>query len=214
MTNKSFATMKTNVGTDIQDTSDAMKTIIGVYLNNRYFKVLRAMNWEAVNDDHTIAVTATTQSYTMETDFRKELYVVDTTNGKELAKVPLQYVAREHPSALTSAGSPTQYSIFTDDSGNRKMKLYPVPATALTLAVPYIISPTAMSVDADEPILDFADLLETGAKADAWRYKKQFQKASIMEALFEKELSDWIWDNANETNEVQQAYPSKDRITY
>jgi hypothetical protein len=104
--------------------------------------------------------------------------------------------------------------MFTNDSGAKIMKLFPSPSNSITLAVPYIISPTAMSGDSDEPILDFADLLETGAKADAWRYKKQFSKATVMEALYEKELSDWMWDNANETNEVQQIYPSKDRINY
>ena len=214
MTNKSFSTMKTNVATDVQDTTDSMKTIVGTYLNRRYFQVLRAINWEAVNDDYTIAVSSGTQSYTMPTDFGKELYVVDTTNGLSLARVPLSMIGREYSSDLASQGAVSQYSIFTDDSGDVIMKLQYTPANSLTIAMPYNISPTAMSADGDEPILNFADLLETGAKADTWRYKKQFQKAAVMESLFTKELNDWIWDYENKTNEVQQSYPSRAGISY
>jgi len=206
--------MKTNVATDIQDTSDAMKTIIGTYLNRRYFSVLRAINWEAVNDDYTVSVVAGTASYTMPSDFRKELYVVDSTNNLNLTRVPLGSIGRNYPSGVNDSGTANQYSIFVDDSGDTIMKLHYVPATSSTFLMPYIISPVAMSGDTDEPILNLADLLESGAKADAWRYKKQFNKAGVMESLYTKELSEWIWDYENQTNEVMQAYPSKQRIQY
>jgi len=66
-----------------------------------------------------------------------------------------------------------------------------------------------------ENILDIEDLLELGATADAWRYKRQFGKAQAMDILFEKELSEHIFAQENQENMVHKFTPkvtSRDTI--
>lgn len=55
---KNFGVMKANVGTNVMDTSTALGTIAGVYLNNRYFDILRRTNFETIVDPYNITVTA------------------------------------------------------------------------------------------------------------------------------------------------------------
>lgn len=87
------------------------------------------------------------------------------------------------------------------------MKLHYVPTTTLNIACPYITKPLPMSSDYDYPVLDIADLIEIGAKADAWRYKKMFAKANVFEAQFTTGLSDFVWDKENSPNKVTQFTP-------
>jgi len=86
--------------------------------------------------------------------------------------------------------------------------LHYIPTTTLTVGVPYIIKPLPLTEDYDYPIIDIADLIEVGAKADAWRYKRQFAKANVFETLFTSQLSEYIWDKENDPNKVIQFNPS------
>jgi hypothetical protein len=88
------------------------------------------------------------------------------------------------------------------------MGLYYVPSSVITVRVPYIIKPLPMTEDYDYPILDISDLLEAGAMADAWRYKRQFNKAGVYETLFTSRISEYIWDKDNDPNRVYQFKPS------
>ena len=94
------------------------------------------------------------------------------------------------------------------ESRYKIMFLHYNPSAVITIKMPYIISPAPMSDDDDYPVLDVADLIEIGAKADAWRYKRQFQKAQDMEILFEKELQRFIWEKENDPNRVTQFTPT------
>ena len=53
---KQFSTLKTNVGYFVQDTSTALNTLIGYWVNNRYRDLLNAYDWEQLY--HTQALTA------------------------------------------------------------------------------------------------------------------------------------------------------------
>ena len=87
------------------------------------------------------------------------------------------------------------------------MWLHYVPTTALTIVAPYIMKPSPMYDDMDYPLLDIADLIEIGAKADAWRYKKMFSKANVFEAQFTSGMSDYVWEKENQPNKVTQFIP-------
>jgi hypothetical protein len=95
----------------------------------------------------------------------------------------------------------------TLESRYKIMRLHYVPAAVITIVVPYTIKPSPMSSDYDYPILDIADLIEIGAKADAWRYKKMFAKANVFEAQFTAGLADYVWDKENSPNKVTQFTP-------
>ena len=96
----------------------------------------------------------------------------------------------------------------TLESRYKIMRLHYVPTTTLAIVAPYTIKPSPMSDDMDYPILDIADLIEMGAKADAWRYKKMFAKANVFEAQFTAGLADYVWDKENQPNRIIQFAPS------
>jgi len=205
---RDFSVMKTNVGNSVQDTSSTFATILGVYINKRYKQILRKINWNVINEDYTVSVVAGTQDYAMEDDFKTEVYAVDTTNKRELTRVDLQDLSKNYPGELTTSGTSLRYAIFTSDDGSKYLRLHFNPVANFTLALPYIINPSALSLDADENVLDFEDLIELGATADAWRYKRQFSKAQAMDILFEKELSEYIFAQENQQNKVQMFNPT------
>jgi hypothetical protein len=76
-----------------------------------------------------------------------------------------------------------------------------------TINVPYYIKPFPLSQDYDYPLIDIADLIEIGAIADAWKYKRQLAKAQMSELMFVQGLSDYIFDQENQ-NKVQQFQPA------
>ncbi len=90
----------------------------------------------------------------------------------------------------------------------KKLRLYSIPSTAIVLSVPYITNPARLIEDGDYPITDICDLIEIGAMADAWREKRQFQKAQVFEMLFEKNIEEYIWDDENSANRVTQFKPA------
>jgi len=211
MANRTFSTMKTNVGLEIQDTSSAMATMIGKFLNRRYFQVLRSINWQQINDDYTVSVTAGTQDYSLAaaTDFGKEIACFDTTNDTELSKVDLAALWQEYGGeGLDTAGTVERYSIWINDAGTRYIKFHYKPSQNITVALPYIVKPAEMSADASTTLFEMGDLLEAGARADCWRYKRQFAKASAEEAIFATLLAEYIWEQENQPNQIYQLKPN------
>lgn len=92
----------------------------------------------------------------------------------------------------------TRYKIFV---------AHYVPAEVITIALPYIINPLPMSNDYDYPVIEISDLIELGTIADAWRYKKNFGKASAIEVMFAQQLQDYIFSQENQPNEIKQFVP-------
>ncbi|MHA1853882.1 MAG: phage adaptor protein [Candidatus Heimdallarchaeaceae archaeon] len=195
---RTLSTMRTNVGVNVQDTSSTFGTYINTWINKRYQQILRRINWNYINEDYTISVVAGTQDYVLPTDFKTPLYAVDITNGNRLTYVDPQDLADNYPSGLTSSGSALRYTIFNSDDDSKYLRLHYNPNSSFTLALPYIVKPDALTNDSDTNVLDIEDLIEQGATADAWRFKRQFAKARVIEALFEKELAEYIFAQENQ----------------
>lgn len=292
--------MKSNVGGRVQDTSTAFATIIGTFLNKRYFQVLRAINWNNINYDYTFDTVSGTQNYVLPDDFGKEVSVRDSTTGVELAGVDYSYLITNYPDEITDTGSPARYVIYEDvvkaqptsasalaivsssssdttqtilirgitggaettelvtvtgvtaanttnsytrikgisksavttgkititsnsaavtntvmppkitESRFKLIKLHYVPTTALTISMPYIIKPMPMTEANDYPCIDIADLIEIGAEADSWFYKRQGSKATAKDTMFNVELQQYIFDQENQPNMVNAFKP----VTY
>lgn len=295
--NKTFSTMQTNVGTEVQDTSTALKSIIKTYLNNRYFQVLRAVNWECIQPDYTFSTVAGQQDYALPEDFSKPIKVVDKTNSTDISEWDWQHVMMRYPADYDGSGTVERYSILEDTvyaqptsasvlacksssasdtaitllirgisggaevnetvtltgtsaanttnsytrvksiskSGEtvglitvtsnsaavtvatmspeattsycKKIRLHYVPSSVVTIACPYIIKPSPMVEDYDYPAIDISDLLELGAKADTWRYKRQYSKASAFDVQFTIALADYVWEKENKGNSIPQFRP-------
>lgn len=203
-----FANMKTNVGNNVQDTSGGLATIIGTYLNKRMYMILRSINWNIINEDYTISAVAGTQDYTLATDFGKELYCEDATNKRNIVRVSLKGVSEQYPGKTTTLGNIERYSIFDSDDASKYIRFHYVPATNATINLPYMIRPTALSGVGDVPVIEISDLIEVGATADTWRYKRQFAKARDVDAEYRIMLADYIWDEYNQPNMVYQFKPN------
>jgi len=194
---RDFGTMKTNVGADIQDSSSAFSTIIGRFINKRYFDVLRLSNWQAVNKTYTITLATLA---TLPSDFGKELYCMDGSNNT-YERIDIEQIAQQTPSN-------TNYCVFSDQNGVRQLMTWNTTNTLLKL--PYIVKPAELSESTDTPLIPVENIIETGAIADAWRYKRQFAKAQAMEVMYADMLSNFIWDYENQPAFKRQFTP----ITY
>ena len=205
---KQFSVIVANVGNEVQDTSSAFATLIKNWVNRRYFQVLRETNWNVLNADYAISVTSAAQDYELPTDFGKEISCTDTTNGTKITRVDVQRLWIDYPNDIDSSGTVERYAIYTSDDGKNYIKFHYALSTSLTILLPYIIKPDSLSADADETILPIEDLLEIGAIADAWRYKRQGAKAMDYETRFAIELQKYIWEQENQPNQVTQFIPA------
>lgn len=296
--NRTFSDMKTNVGNNVQDTSSAMATIIGVYLNNFYFDLLRRFNFFEQNiRTQTITTVAGTKDYALNDDFHKEVYIRDGTNKAQLSRITLQQFIDDYNDTMDSSGTPDKYLILnspvkaqpsatsvlaiistsTSDTGTLKirgissgievaedvtltgtssvnsansyteilqltfgtalvgkvtitsnsaavtvatvkagtkdyrvkiLRLHYTPSGIITITVPYIKRVLPLSDTNDVPIIDCADILELGATEQAWRYKRQFAKAQEFERLKEIAISNFIWDEENQVNQIHEFKPA------
>jgi hypothetical protein len=120
---------------------------------------------------------ATTNSYTKVTQISKS----GTTAGV--------VTATSNSGAVTIATIPAGQL----QARYRVLHFYYIPASSITMKIRYKRSPLPMVNDFDYPIIDIADELIVGAQADAWRAKRQFGKASELEAKYEKMLNDRIF---------------------
>lgn len=290
---KTFAEMKANVGLELQDTTSAFASLIGKWLNRRYFQAIRTINWEAINWEYAINTVVGQRDYNLPGDFKSAVYVIDTSNNRNYEEVrPDTYTS--DPSAITSKAGYFTYAVidgqvleqptaasavsvvstsasdtattvtirgisngvdvsevitlngtngvngtksFTSIKAiskevtvgavtvtcnsqtiavispevsvfrQRKLRLFGIPTSVVTLSVPYHVSPLPMSLDEDFPVIDVDDALEAGARADGWRYKRQGKKASIEEQIFQNLLADYQWKIESNPNRSNQFRP-------
>ena len=207
-----FSVIGQKVGTRVGDTSTAFLTTINQYINDRYSRIFKKFNFTTIVPSYTFPTVVGTQDYTLPSDFKYELYVYDSTNNIDIPRVDLQELERMYPSALAQQGQVAQCAIY--DSLNagalqKTIRFYQIPGAIITISMPYLTIGSALSAATDLPIIDMADLAsELGATADAWRTKRQFQKAADFEVQYEKVIQEMIWSIHNDPNKVYQFRPN------
>ena len=190
MASKGFSTMQTFVGSQVQDTSAAMKTLIGQWLNEKYHDISHRTLWTDLIDwDKTLESTALTAYLTLTSDFEREVLVADIANGHLLKRHTFGQHYRERAASYQAdaitAGNPVEYLVDKVDS---KLYLIPTPDTSETYAVPYQKETTDLSTTT-APTIDYIDtIMELGAIGEAWAYKRQFQKAMYYLNRYEIEV--------------------------
>jgi len=205
---KQFSVIVGNVGSEVQDTSTALQTLIKNWINRRYQQVMREINWNVINQDYTISVTSSAQDYELPSDFGKEISCVDSTNGESLTRVDIQRLYMDYPDSVSDSGVVERYAIYRSDGKKDYIRFHYYPSSSITVALPYIVKPADLSADSDTTIMPIEDLLEIGAIADAWRYKRQGAKANDYETRFGIELQKFIWNQENQPNQVTQFIPA------
>lgn len=290
--------MKSNVGTDIQDTSVSMLSLIGEYLNDRLVEILRRLNLlNTSRVGYSFSTSAGVEDYVMPDDFGKEISVYDKTNLRPLGRMDIQEWIRDFGTTQDVAGAVFNYLILdspvklqpssagtvtvvsssaSDTSGpvvyvkgiladgtedyetitltgtsnatgtksfarilmlsksgvtvgaitvtrgsdtlavmarNRQasrykiMRLISIPVGASTIELSYLQKIIQLSQDYDYPTVECEDVMEAGAKADGWRFKRQFAKAAEFEGIFEKRLANLAWDYENQPNQSHKFNP-------
>lgn len=102
----------------------------------------------------------------------------------------------------SNSGAVTLASIAPEelDYQVKCIRFHEVPSGSIVVNVPYKIDPLPLNNDNDTPLIP-ADIVEQGATAHAWRYKRQMAKAQEWERLFEKNIISLIWDQENQLNQ-------------
>jgi len=212
----SFNTLKNNVGARVGDTSSVFATIIGTYINQRYKDILRRTNWKAINYDYVLSATSASTSYKLPSTFGKELYVYDQVQLIDIPYIGLETLEQEYQSQKNNSGSVEGYSIFdsVDDitaasavTREKRIKFWRGIGTSATFEIPHTLNALAMSASTEIPIFDCERAIEYGATCDAWLYKRQFQKATAYEQLYEKEIQNLQWNEGNQPNQMPMMNP-------
>ena len=88
------------------------------------------------------------------------------------------------------------------------LNVHPTPSAAATIELRTKRKVLPLSQDYDYPIIeDIDDILEIGAEADAWRYKRQFAKANALETQYQIMKSDRIHHEVAQPNIIHQFQP-------
>jgi hypothetical protein len=295
---KSFSVITANVGSFVQDTSSALSTLIGLWVNNRYQDVIRSYDWEQLYHNQSITTTANTSAYGFDENTERLVYAVDITNDMPINIVTEQDFLQNYGDALTDTGSPDtcflasdvvasqpasgqliiksssasdttqtillrgisstagevyesltcngttavtasnnytrvlgfsksgatagKITLYDNDGTTARavmspetlvsrykiLNLYPVPSGAVTVKLRSRRRITPLSQTYDYPIIeDISDIIEIGAQADAWRYKRQFSKANTLETQYQIMKSDRIFKEVAQPGIVHQFQP-------
>lgn len=233
-----FLQISVNVGTRVGDTSGNFQTTINQYINQRYLRIFKKFNWPTIVPAYAITTVSGVSDYALPVDFKHELYVYDSTNFKDIRKKDLQELERINPQALNQSGASWNYSIYEALSpqtatfndivatfgaslftfaGNytaaatltKFIRFYQNPTSSWVIQIPYVKQAIGFSASTDQPIIDMGDLAcELGATADAWRTKRQFEKATDFEMQYEQVVMEMIWSIENDPNRVVQFRPN------
>jgi hypothetical protein len=112
--------------------------------------------------------------------------------------------------SVTITCGATTLAIMSPDVVTSRVKLLrfaSAPTTAFSCEIIYIQSILPMKNDYDYPTVECCEALEAGATADAWRFKRQFQKASDFEQIYEKKVANIAYDYESHPNKVTMFNP-------
>ena len=95
------------------------------------------------------------------------------------------------------------------ESSYRVLNLHPIPTGSVTYNTVLKRKILPLSQTGDYPVVkDIADIIELGATAEAERYKRQFSKAQAYDVMYEKALSEKIFQRESQPNRVNQFVPT------
>ena len=143
-------------------------------------------------------------------EFYESISLSGTTSGQSTNSY--DYVMQVIKNAVTTGAVTFTYStgggnvsVISPESlvqRNRTIGFHYIPSGVYSIDVRYKRDIKPMVSDTDSPIIDIADGIEIGAKADAWRNKRQIATAADFENRYEMWLDRYI--NQRISNQVHQ----------
>jgi len=179
-----------------QPTSASVLTIVSSSASDTTQTILIRGISGGVETYESVTLTGTTDALTTNSYTR--------IKGISKSAVTAGYITIDSNSAAVTQAVIPKETLITN---YKLILLHYVPASISTIALPYIINPMPLSQDYDYPIIDIGDLIELGALADCWRYKRQFSKAQTMEVLFTQQLQEYVFSKENQPNMINQFIP-------
>lgn len=176
---RSYIRTQTLVESD--DLSDAE---LLTFLNDGIYRVSVRMRWPWLETTGTITTVADQEGYTLPSDYRKLVAIVDNDEKRRLRRVTPDLALEEWGGDPDSDSEASWYYIY-----GGSIYLLPVPSANDTdrYTIYYVKAPTAMSNGTDTPEWDveFHHVVADYAIAKVWEYEEDFQKAADAEAKFE-----------------------------
>lgn len=111
--NKNFASMKTKVGNNVQDTSANFLDLVGAWINDRLIEVVRKSGYTSVQRVD-LSVSATSEDTILPDDFYDCVSLIDKTNKIKLVQIDTQQWTHGDVSAIDTAGTSKQYILLDD----------------------------------------------------------------------------------------------------
>lgn len=152
---------------------------------------VKGIDSNGVEDYETLTLTGTTP-------------VATTKTYAHILSIGKSAVTAGYVTITSNSGAVTNAVMNRQDLEYRikVMRLVQVPSGAILVELNYIQGLRPLTQDYDSPVIDCADVLEQGAIADAWRHKRQYEKAADHEINFEKRLANLIFNYESQPNKV------------
>lgn len=170
-----FSTLQTEVfsrGFDYLDDSGTGLARVKRWLNQAYLEICEAYSWPFLD-----TTTSGTAPLTI-SDLRQVLYVLDTSNDRQLQGVDVRHIA-DIDSDVSTTGTPQWYWL----DGLTTVKVYPTN-TSNTLSVRYLKTPVELSANGDEPVIParFQDLIVDLAVLKGMKDSDNYEAVGILRA--------------------------------
>lgn len=124
--------------------------------------------------------------------------------SKSLATVGKVKVYENDGSTLIAELSPENLV-----SRYKSLHIYPIPTGAVAYHIRTKRKVTPLSQNYDYPIIeDIDDIIELGAQADAWKYKRQFSKATALETQYQIAKMERIHREVAQPGIIHQMQPT------
>lgn len=184
----------------INNNDSTIAALLLSWLNDKYFYALnKQKEWPFLQKEGRSVLTFTNSvpTSTLPSDFKSMTEAYDETNNKKLFRTDLWKVRKNDPNLDATSSNPSHYYFVDEEGPSKTIGLFPKPSSGVTISLSIIYQReiTPLTNDASSipliPNRHRANVLQYGVVAEYYRWKQQFDKASIYEQMFTQAIA-WM----------------------